>query len=83
VRRVYAWRNIPYFATQYHSEEWRKNRSAEQRIYAVFGEKTPLAKIIFRLRGTARRVKKSGFFAALGYYAGRFILRNRAKKDID
>jgi hypothetical protein len=74
---------VHHFATQYHSEEWRQNRSAEQKIYAVFGEKTPLAKIIFRLRGAARRVKKRGFFAALGYYAGRFILRNRAKEDID
>jgi mannosyltransferase OCH1-like enzyme len=74
---------IHHFATQYHSEEWRKNRSEEQKIYAIFGEKTLLAKVVFRLREAVRRVKKRGFFASLGYYTGKYILHNRKWERID
>jgi mannosyltransferase OCH1-like enzyme len=73
---------IHHFATQYHSEAWRKNRVAEQKIYAVFGEKTRLVKFVFRLRGTFLRIKKKGVFASLLYYIDRFVLRKKGAEDI-
>jgi hypothetical protein len=70
---------IHHFATQYHSEEWRGNRNAEQKIRAVFGEKTLLSKIILRLRGLIRRVRRYGLLTAARYYIDNYILR---KTDI-
>jgi mannosyltransferase OCH1-like enzyme len=74
---------VHHFATQYHSEEWRKNRETEQKISRFFGENEKLIKIFFRVRGTLKRIKRYGFFAAIGYYIGRFILRNREREKID
>jgi mannosyltransferase OCH1-like enzyme len=73
---------IHHFATMYHSEAWRRNRTAEQRIYAVFGEKTKLVKFILRLKGTVWRVRKQGIFTAVRYYIDRFILRKREAENI-
>jgi hypothetical protein len=73
---------IHHFATQYHSEEWRKNRSVEQKIYATFGEKSKISKFILRVRGMARRIRKQGILTAARYYIDRFILRNRKAEDI-
>jgi mannosyltransferase OCH1-like enzyme len=70
---------IHHFATQYHSEEWRGNRNAEQKIRAVFGEKTLLSKIILHLRGLIRRIRRYGLSTAARYYIDKYILR---KTDI-
>ncbi|MDR1362944.1 MAG: glycosyl transferase [Spirochaetaceae bacterium] len=74
---------IHHFAAQYHSEEWRKNRIAEQSIRASFGEKTKLSKIILVIRGAAQRVKRYGFFTAARYYIDRFILHKRSWEGLD
>ncbi|MDR2659967.1 MAG: glycosyl transferase [Spirochaetaceae bacterium] len=74
---------IHHFATQYHSEEWCKNRGAEQNIYAFWGEKAILSKILIHLRRAARRVKRQGIFTAAHYYIDRYILRKREADDVD
>lgn len=73
---------IHHFATHYHSEKWRKNRADEQRLYAIFGEKSKLLKLIFRLRGMLLRIRKKGVAASLLYYIDRFILHKRDAEDI-
>jgi mannosyltransferase OCH1-like enzyme len=77
---------IHHFATQYHSEAWRKNRRSEQKIYAAFGETSALSKFVLkqrgRLMGMVRRVKKRGVFATARYYIDRFVLRRRKREDI-
>jgi mannosyltransferase OCH1-like enzyme len=70
---------IHHFATQYHSEEWRKNRDTEQKIRAVFGANTVLTKIVMRLRWIVRRVRRYGLAMAGRYYIDKYILR---KTDI-
>jgi ribosomal protein L34 len=74
---------VHHFATQYHSEEWRKNRETEQKIKRFFGENTKLSEMLFRARGTLKRFKQHGFLTAMRYYIGRFILRNRDREKID
>jgi mannosyltransferase OCH1-like enzyme len=68
---------IHHFAALYHSEDWRKNRTAEQKIYTAHGEKTTV-KIIVALRKLFHRAKNYGFFITMRYYIGRFILRKKS-----
>jgi mannosyltransferase OCH1-like enzyme/ribosomal protein L34 len=74
---------VHHFATQYHSEEWRKNRETEQKIKRFFGENTKLSKMFLRAHGALKRFKRHGFLTAMRYYIGRFILHNRDREKID
>jgi hypothetical protein len=74
---------VHHFATQYISEERRKNREKEQKIRRFLGENTKILEIFLRARGTLQRFKRHGFLASIRYYIGRFILRNREREKID
>jgi glycosyltransferase involved in cell wall biosynthesis len=64
---------VHHFATQYHSPEWRKQRETEQKIYRVFGERTPLAKILCKLVALGNRIKCIGLNGAVKYYHKKYI----------
>jgi hypothetical protein len=79
VRRTKNTYAVHHFATQYHSPEWRKNREAEQKLCRIFGEKTPMVKIIFKLTLIKNRILRTGLFNATKYYVNKYI-RKKAKK---
>jgi hypothetical protein len=64
---------VHHFATQYHSEEWRKQRETEQKIHRVFGEGTLLAKILRKIVAAGYRIKREGLEKATVYYFDKFI----------
>jgi predicted Fe-Mo cluster-binding NifX family protein len=74
---------VHHFVTQYHSEEWKKNRENEQKIIRSLGENTKLSKIFLSVYKALQHLKRHGFLASMRYYIGRFILRNRDWGKID
>jgi mannosyltransferase OCH1-like enzyme len=74
---------IHHFASHYHSEEWRNNRNAEQKIRAAFGEKTILTRCLVGLLSAKGRIKHYGLFTTLRYYIDRFVLRKTTWKALD
>jgi hypothetical protein len=80
VRRTGNTYAVHHFATQYHSPEWRKNRETEQKICRIFGERTPMVKVIFKLILIKNRVLRTGLFSATAYYVNKYI-RKRAMAD--
>jgi hypothetical protein len=64
---------VHHFATQYHSPEWRKHRETEQRICRIFGEKTPLTKIILKLILLKNRISREGLVESAVYYGNKYI----------
>jgi hypothetical protein len=69
---------IHHFATQYHSEEWRKMREQEQKIRRIFGEKSSLGKAAFKLIFVKNRIKRTGLCNAVQYYADKYITKKNA-----
>jgi mannosyltransferase OCH1-like enzyme len=74
---------VHHFATQYHSDKWRKNRETEQKISVFFGGNKKLSKIVIGGRRAVQRVMRYGLIAALRYYIERYILRKRNREEID
>jgi hypothetical protein len=68
---------IHHFATDYHSEEWRKTREWEQGIVLRFGEKSILSKIIIKVYGVKRRIKKNGLLKSSKYYLKKYITEKK------
>jgi mannosyltransferase OCH1-like enzyme len=66
---------IHHFATQYHSEEWRKIRENEQKIRSRLGEKSIISRVTIKLYGMARRIRDTGFISAMKYYYGKYIAK--------
>ncbi|MHB9293704.1 hypothetical protein Holit_02834 [Hollandina sp. SP2] len=64
---------IHHFATDYHSEEWRKIRAWEQHVKLVLGEKNILSKILIAFGGVARHTKDLGICKALKYYFYKYV----------
>jgi hypothetical protein len=64
---------IHHFATQYHSEEWRKWREREQRINRIFGEMTLVSKIIRKTIAVGNRIKRTGMKEPVEYYVNKYI----------
>ena len=70
---------IHHFATQYHSEKWRKIRANEQKIRRLLGEQSMLSLISIKLYGMARRIRDTGFLNAMKYYDGKYIAKKVKK----
>jgi hypothetical protein len=49
---------IHHFATDYHSEQWRREREQEQKIAAVFGERSVLTKLFVKGISLIRKIVK-------------------------
>jgi mannosyltransferase OCH1-like enzyme len=64
---------IHHFASQYHSEEWRKLRAWEQRVKLRFGEKNFLSEIICGVAKINWWIKKLGVLGALKYYFAKYV----------
>jgi hypothetical protein len=71
---------IHHFATQYHSEEWRRMREKEQKMRRIFGEHNPIINIILKIIAVKNRVKRTGLCSAAEYYAGKYISKKRTFK---
>jgi mannosyltransferase OCH1-like enzyme len=68
---------IHHFATQYHSEKWRKIRENEQKIHRYLGEKSIVSLATIKLYGMLRRIQDTGFVSAMKYYYGKYISKRK------
>jgi mannosyltransferase OCH1-like enzyme len=66
---------VHHFATQYHSEEWRKMREEEQKISRIFGERSFLGKVVRKIIAVKNRIRRDGVFEAAGYYVDKYIIK--------
>ncbi|MDR0526818.1 MAG: glycosyl transferase [Spirochaetaceae bacterium] len=64
---------VHHFATQYHSEEWRKRRAVRQRINRTFGENAAIVKTFEKLYGVTKRINSYGIAKAAMYYFDKYI----------
>jgi hypothetical protein len=71
---------IHHFATQYHSKEWRIKRELEQKVYALFGDKTFKARIIIAMTGFFHHLDTDGFGKTIKFYFYKKILRRKMKE---
>jgi hypothetical protein len=72
---------IHHFATQYHSEEWRKGREMEQRIRRIFGEGTIVSKIVQKVVMVINRMRREGIRRGVEHYYKKYIKdKGRRKK---
>ncbi|MDR0590031.1 MAG: glycosyl transferase [Spirochaetaceae bacterium] len=74
---------VHHFATQYHSDEWRKNRKTEQAINRAFGEKTILSKIVRKILGIKNRITRQGIGKAIEYYFNKYVVNKNNRKKAD
>ncbi|MDR3356280.1 MAG: glycosyl transferase [Spirochaetaceae bacterium] len=70
---------IHHFATQYHSEAWRKIRENKQKFRRILGEKSIFSHIIVKLYGMFWRIRGTGFLNAMKYYCGKYIVKGNRK----
>jgi hypothetical protein len=59
---------IHHFSSQYHSEDWRKNRIEEQRISSIFGVDTLMSTIVHKIINVEKRLKREGPVKAAKHY---------------
>jgi mannosyltransferase OCH1-like enzyme len=69
---------IHHFATQYHSEEWRKMREGTQKIKRIFGEQSSVGNVFFKLITVRNRIKNTGLCCAVQHYIRKYITKNAA-----
>jgi hypothetical protein len=68
-------RTIHHFATNYHTEEWRKDREGDQRAYAFWGEGFA-GNMVVRIRRIINRVKRHGLANTVRYYRRKFFSKD-------
>lgn len=73
---------VHHFATQYHSEEWRKHREGRQKIKKMFGENSMMGKVIDKVYSIISRIERDGIRKAMTHYSNKYITgRNVRKKN--
>jgi hypothetical protein len=71
---------VHHFATDYHSEEWRKRRASEQNIKLRFGENSVLSKTVILFGRVRHCIKRDGIKEAVKYYFAKYF-KKRIKES--
>jgi hypothetical protein len=80
VKRTAETFTVHHFSTLYHSEEWRKKRTTEQRITRILGADTVRSVIAHKIFAAARRIKREGLKKAAEYYFNKYVMKKTGSK---
>jgi hypothetical protein len=64
---------VHHFESCYHSPSWREARALTQRVFALFGARSPVVKIIIKGIALLQRIGDFGLRGAVIYYARKYF----------
>jgi hypothetical protein len=70
---------IHHFVAQYHSQEWLEARALKQKIFARFGSRSLLVKIVIKAISLIQRIEEGGLGKTFRYSMNKYISRKNTR----